>query len=109
MFKVTDSMYKSIRAKGVYCRIYNVGKIIEAEKGSLGLMIFRTVEEAIKFTKCIYYQLSRILEVEPIGKIFLPTRISNSSSEWWINHFYENPEDNNLYASPLLEQYAFLL
>jgi len=100
MFKVVDVIYKSIRAKGRYCRIYEVGKIIRAEKGSLGLMIFKEIEEAIKFTKCTYYQLSRILEVKPIGKISVPKRVSNSGSEWWINYFNEYPWKKDLHVSP---------
>lgn len=98
MFKVVNLLYKSIIARGRYCRIYEVGNIVNAEKESFGLMIFKNIDEAIKFGKDICVPF-RILEVKPIGKQFIPTKISSCGSEWWISTFYDNQADNNLYVS----------
>jgi hypothetical protein len=95
MFKVVNINYKSIIALGKYCRLYEIGKIVMAEKDSLGLMLFELVEEAIDFGKgtCTAF---RILETEPIGRQFIPTRVCISGLDGWIDMFYKNIKDVNI-------------
>lgn len=91
MYKVTDINYNSIIAMGKYSRVYEIGKTVTAEKDSLGLMVFQKVGEAINFGEVHLDILSfRLLEVEPIGRQFIPTIVCVSGLEHVIDGFYKD-------------------
>lgn len=75
-------------AGGKYCKFYHKDTIVEAEPGTLGLMVFDTKKDALDFSRHTSCEKGGhlILEVQPIGKGKRPMKI--------CSHFLEDRVDN---------------
>lgn len=87
MFKVTKSNFESIVAAGKYCKTYLPGTIVEADISTLGLMVFRTLQNAISFS--LYYTDPIILKVKGIEELTPKTNLfTNVTSEYNLDKYY---------------------
>jgi len=92
LYKVVNYYYNSVMTEGKYRKHYVPGSIVSANKNTIGLMLFKDLESAIGY---IYpnNDLSRILEVEPMGTITKVICISLGASEYALDCYYKEDQD----------------
>lgn len=88
LYKVTDEHYKSIIAGGKYRTLYEIGKVVTAIPGTLGLMFFSDPDSAKDFAYLTGGSLCKFLKVEPIEEIKTISCISLCTGERYLDWFY---------------------
>ena len=90
LYKVVRILVNNVRvsvfAGGSYCREYSKDKIVEAEPGSYGIMLFETWNDAQLF---MGDRTRRIIKVQPIGRGKRVKFVSQSQSEDNLQEFYK--------------------
>jgi len=88
-YKVTNSKHSSIMAPGKFRISYKVGEIVVAIPGTLGIMVFWTLQDAIRFIENnMFKDISRVLGVEGIGKHTCPLQICGRITETSFTRYY---------------------
>lgn len=84
-WKVTTLERGSIQMRGRYDKCYKKNTIVKANKGSLGIMVFKTQKQAEHWSNTNFQGTSKVLKVLPKGRGKVPKLISTPFS---INSFY---------------------
>ena len=92
LYKVVRILVNNVRvsvfAGGSYCREYQKDKIVEAEPGSYGIMLFETWNDASLF-RPDSWRMRRIIKVQPIGRGKRVKFVSSAQSEDNLYEFYK--------------------
>lgn len=106
-FKVVSRHRQSCYAggyhyQGRYCRTYNVGRVVTAEPGTLGLMVFLRKKDAEAFISHtgVLHGPAKILRILPIGRGKNIDRICPTQNEVDLNLFYKVPNYCTISAPP---------
>lgn len=108
LYKVVTCAYHSIAVCGTYDLHYQIGTVVKARLGSLGIMTFDTLPNAIKlvdlFTNCPGAEHPiRLLQVEAQRRHRLS--IYPKMAPWvyldCLHTWYSAPKDERQYAQPL--------
>jgi len=94
-YKVVRNDYSSLVAGSKYRLIYEIGKVVRALKGTLGIFCFVTKMNASDFIYRLCFDNCRILTVKAnrIDKIEIPNlAISGAQSEQGLDLFYLNKQ-----------------
>lgn len=86
------SNYVSCFAEGRYQRTYNNDEIVEAEPGSLGIMVFGKRSQAKKFVESRMSFMRNLLHIKhvlPIGNGKRPPFVSRRTHQENIHEFYQ--------------------
>lgn len=86
-FKVLGFHRESCYAQGKFRKKYEEDEIVAAVPGTLGIMVFKSLEEAKAFRIPRAHKCFQIVTVEPIGRGKTPKRIAGVS-EYSIKRFY---------------------
>lgn len=76
----------SYYAQGKYCKIYNKGEIVTAEKHTIGIAVFKRKQNAEKFLD--RHVVGQIITVEPIGRGKTFDFVFGSQDEDSLDFFY---------------------
>lgn len=76
----------SYYAQGKYCKIYNKGETVTAEKHTIGIAVFKRKQNAEKFID--RHVVGQIITVEPIGRGKTFSLVFGSQDEDSLNFFY---------------------
>ena len=91
-FKVLGFNRESCYAKGKFCKGYEKDEIVAAVPGTLGIMTFKSSDEARIFMRPRGHKCAQVIAVTPIGKGRTPKKIAGTS-ERIISRFYaKGPE-----------------
>lgn len=95
-WKVVDEWRNSFCALGSYAHIYTIGAHVFADKDTLGIFCFDTLNAAKAFIEHIpLYLYTQILEVESIGDGIRPATISNGVGQKYLDEFYAESSVHN--------------
>ena len=86
-WKVTNLDRTSIQMTDKYQKYYKENTVVKANKGSLGIMVFKTKRQAERWADDRFGNSSMVLKVLPIGKGKVPKLISTPNH---INIFYKH-------------------
>lgn len=100
LYKLVTEDYKSgfITTKK-YKLIYKIGTIVTAPPGTLGIMLFDTLDNAKAFMKYCVFR-GKILVVESLGGITKPRTISRFTLGDMLSLYYKNGEIYNTRIPP---------
>ena len=90
-YKVVSATNKSavLYYQNKYCLEYEIGEITEAIEGTLGIMVFDTVADAVNFMNMVLCSSRyKILRVIPKGRGKRPKEIARSIGTWDLEGFY---------------------
>lgn len=98
-FKVLGFNRRSCYAQGEFCKRYEKDEIVAAVPGALGIMTFKSFEDAEEFKRPRGHRCIQIVAVKPIGRGKAPKKISGIS-EPDMERFYEEGPKNGEWSFP---------
>lgn len=104
---VFEKSRKSMYARGTFALTYNKDTIVEAIKGSLGIMVFKTRWQAERFAETQYLddnpmrESFMVVRVRTFSRGVVPKKISCRIDAYNIALFYNYPYDGYSVDPPM--------